>query len=159
MACVTDTTASYVLEADANTHSAREPIRPDEFGSGVSGLTAVYGEVRSLCDPDQNDGCQAPDESIVGRTFDILGQTAYAMMVIDRSSVFPHGYAATDDQGGIRIEWWHNRTDCVMLVVGQNKSYVFVKFGAGQIGKMEQVAPRRLAALLLALSRLRSQQG
>lgn len=152
--------------ADTNA-PLRIPVVPDEFDAGSEGLRVIYGQLRSLYIP----GAEGEDESrptpvALRFVYEILEQTAYAMMkqcAGETSEVwrFPRGYVSTDDHGGIRIEWWHKRTHCVILVVAHDLeaalTYVFTKSGAGQEGRMDRrVFPALLASWLHALNELNS---
>jgi hypothetical protein len=76
---------------------------------------------------------------------------------------FPKGFVSTDEYGGLRIEWWHERTHCITLAVGHDEkspSYVFIKRGEGDKGVVQrQVFPAWLASRLGELNVQRSIQG
>jgi hypothetical protein len=158
--------AGYAWEADADTHSrpyTREPVVPDEFNAGASGLKALYGGIRSLCAQDPEEDGPPPTKDALCHVYEVLERTAYVLMQDPSGSGFPPGYAVTDEQGGIRIEWWQERTHCVILVIGHSSnapSYIFTKSGVGHDGRMDQlVLPGRLAERLRDLNVIRNPQG
>ena len=64
----------------------------------------------------------------------------------------PYGSVATDDDGGLRIEW-RRETDHVRLVVKaseMSKSYIYHEF-AGDKNGVDRVSPENLARHLLRL--------
>jgi hypothetical protein len=140
----------------------KNPVVPDEFGSGADGLRKIYNDLKGLFVVDPDDDSAPPSGRTLKRAYAILEQTAYAMMrqqtrSVDSNSLFPRGYVTTDDKGAIRVEWWREQTHCVSLVVGgskKSKPYVFVKVGSSDRGHIEpEVIPAQLAARLKELNK------
>lgn len=145
--------------------STHAPIIPDEFQAGAAGLKAIYGEIRALCAASGDDEMFPPTPYAVDRAIEILERTSYEMMRRrgpDPAWEFPSGYVNTDENGGLRVEWWHGQTHCVTLVVGHDQdaiSYSFMKPGAGRAGRIADrgsIHPARLASMLHDLNRARS---
>lgn len=164
------TAAVLAWDSSGNTRTDRPDrtgVVPDEFNSGAPGVKALFGELRALCVP-SDDESVAPTKHALERTTKILEQTAYAMMrereqSCDPDWEFPAGYAATDDEGGIRIEWWHGVTHSVHVVIGharRTKEYMFSMFGEGDKGRIERpLIPKNLADLLHRLNKVRRSGG
>jgi hypothetical protein len=157
-------TESWDAYENTNANSALErmPICPDEFSVGAASLKRVFWNLKSLCVPNPEEIEIAPSQWAIAHAFDILEGTAYAMSyqqgkTRDQSWAFPKGYVIADDTGGIRVEWWHARSHCVTLVIGnseQSSSYLFVKFGSDDAGKMIRPPhPNQLAKQLSELNK------
>lgn len=136
--------------------------------SGVPGLTAVLDRIGQLRTPGPEDDAVPPTQHASDRVQVILRETAAIMSQQRRAAQdatweFPSGYATTDDDGGIRIEWWHELTHGVHLVVGaipDSREYLFAKFGMSDQGNLERPAdPQRLATLLHQLNSARASRG
>lgn len=121
--------------------------------AGSSGLEQIRRELALLrSEPEENEFVR-PTEYALQRIEEILEQTASAI------AEFPVGYVTTDEKGGIRIEWWHERTDCVHLVVGPTESaeqYLFYKFGDDEGRLLRLISPPRLAGHLIHIQQLRA---
>lgn len=146
-----------------NSSAARNHSKTD-----VPGLTAVLDRIGQLCTPDPDAAAVPPTRYALDRVDAILRETAAIMSrqrheSQDATWDFPSGYAATDDDGGIRIEWWHELTHSAHLVVGSvpdTREYLFAKFGASDQGNLERPAnPQRLATLLHQLNSVRASRG
>jgi hypothetical protein len=71
---------------------------------------------------------------------------------------FPEGYVATDDNGGLHIEWWNGKQHCIALKIGHTENpslTAFVKIGRDDPGKLfTSVHPAWLASKLAALNKI-----
>lgn len=137
----------------------REPVIPDEFDSNaVNSLKDIFSQLRSLWNcGDPEEDCVEPSPRAFGQTLAVIEGTAYSMM--QNQTSFPRGHVITDDDGGIRIEWWHERSKCVTLVIGateESEEYVFVKLGEDEGEMNNRILPARLAEQLGQISHLQS---
>ena len=136
--------------------STKTPVVPDEFGTGADGLKTIFTRMSSLWREPDDDEYFPPTRAAFDRAIEYLEQTGHAMMQLH--GAFPVGYVATDDRGGIRVEWWHEQNQCVHLVVNhdsRSKDYTFVKL-TDEDGVIERrVLPSRLAVRLAEIESLR----
>jgi hypothetical protein len=152
---IQDDTSAVARDWNAEDET-RTPIIPDEFSRGAVGLRNIYGELNAFLH-ESDDECAPPTTRAFNEALDILERTAYAAMSKFNCEL-PSGYVMTDESGGVRIEWWNNRTHCVHLVVHHDdpaKDYVFVKLGADEGAVNRRVLPGRLASQLKRISELR----
>lgn len=152
---------------DESSSTASPPVKGElefaEFESLSNDLVALLHP-----QPDDDDEAVSPTMFAFGNGFLLLGKTREVMRrnyvrSQDPNWRFPRGYVSTDDLGGLRFEWWHNRTHCVTLVVGHDEnapSYVFVKWGPNDKGTVHRrVFHAWLASQLHTLNEVKSTQG
>jgi hypothetical protein len=122
----------------------------------------ILNDLCSLFSPD-DDGELPPTEHAFQRAVELIEQTDEVMYShFDATDgdpwwEIPKGYVATDDNQGIRIEWWHGRSACVAVSIGPTPDKLdttFVKTGPGDPGKLTRIVhPAWLAAKLCALQK------
>lgn len=136
---------------DSMDNMCQSPIVPDEFNHGSSQLQNLYQDLTLLWNPEEDEERPALDS--YQRALELVQQIAYALMQKHQS--IPRGYVGTVESGGVRIEWWHEKTHCVILSVHgcePSKDYVFSKFGADDKGAVnKRVFPNRIAGQLARL--------
>jgi hypothetical protein len=153
------TTASDATEWDvfAPTKVGTDGVSPDQLEWGDEVMLRELGE---LFTPEE--GEVPPSEAAFHVAVELIEQTGsimYCHLAGMRGEwwEFPEGYVATDDNGGLHIEWWHSNTHCVALRIGHTAKpsvSAFVKMGSDDSGKLTRgVHPAWLATKLAALNK------
>lgn len=128
---------------------------------GSENLQSIYHQIGSLCGPEmEDDEIVPPTRRAVERTFYLLEEIVNSLMA--SNSRFPEGFVTTDDRGGLRIEWWQQRTHCVTLVIDakdESKDYVFKKLDDGKGTMNRPVVPQEIAEQLKIISQLQTDAG
>lgn len=155
--------AEWVCINSTNASDTQKPVVPDETASGAEGLKTIFSDIQSLIgEPESVE--EKPSEYAIERVYGLLPQIAYEMMkkqieTGDETWDFPSGYTTSDGCNGIRIEWWHERTHCIHLIVGKDqksKEYVFQKLKVEERGKLNQkLDPWNIASQLHQLNQIK----
>ena len=136
--------AMHLLESRCHTQPSDDfatPEIPESTGKiakaeikHLSGVVAQLMELRQqgACD---DYGASQLDEQVFNQARELLINAAIELVFCHRGAKMPHGCASTDDEGGLRLEWFRDEASVHLVIPAPSSSlkrYIFHKIGTSQ---------------------------
>lgn len=142
--------ATNPCAGDTNSTNPRSPIVPNEFCADQGELKGLYKSINDLFLNRDDDETPVTNYAFV-QVCELLEQSSYWMMQHMGTLKFPKGFVTSDEFGGIRIEFWNGKSNCVTVVIGsteKRRSYLFVKRSPDDAGILLPKFPTVLGKVL-----------
>ena len=102
--------------------------------AGIKYLSALFGQLIELRKQDEFDeyGASRLDAGVFDRARLLLVDTAITLIDNYAGAKMPHGCASTDDEGGLRVEWFRDYASVHLVIpvpTSTVKPYIFHNIG------------------------------